>query len=394
MLAGAAVLQVVPAGAATTSSVAATSAGVTAAQGWLDDQESRTHVYTAAQAVQQAQRFSIISALPNTYAPYVAAMKVANPKLRIFVYMNGTMASTKEATAGLPESWYLHDASGRRITNAWHLFLMNPANAGWVSNRASTCTRLITQSGYDGCFLDNLGSGTWYAGTVSAAPLDPATGKKYLPGAWLARTAALAQAVHTSTGRLVFANGLVSGRAYFSPSAPSKVLSDGSDLALAETFIRTAGMGITQYRSVTAWKQDVDMLAQAAAQGKRVAVLTKVWASGTQQQIDDWHAFAAGSFLLGTNGQQVFEFSGSPTADISAGSSVIAKLTALGAATGAYSVVNGIYQRQFTGGLVIVNPTTAPLTATLSQPYTDAISGAAVTGTITIRPHTAQLLLG
>ena len=153
-------------------------------------------------------------------------------------------------------------------------------------------------------------------------------------------------------------------------------------------------MGITQYRSLTAWKQDVDMLAQAAAQGKRVAVLTKVWAHGTQQQIDDWHAYAAGSFLLGANGQQVFEFSDSPTADISAGSSVIAKLTALGTATGAYSVANGIYQRQFTGGLVIVNPTTAPLTATLSQPYTDAISGAAVTGTITIRPHTAQLLLG
>ncbi len=382
-----------PTASAVTALTMSTTTSSPAGQGWLDDQESPTHSYTQDEAVAQAKRFSVISALPSTYAKYVSAMKTANPSLRILVYMNGAMANGSEAS-GFPESWFLHDANGHRITNAWNLYLMNPVNSGWINNRASKCSQLVTSSNYDGCFLDNLGAGTWSAGMVSATPIDPATGVAYTPGAWLSRTTNLSNAVRSQTGKPIFANGLVSGASYFNSTAPSSVLLNGSDIALAETFIRTAQMGITQYRTLTQWKQDVDMLAQAASQNKRVAVLTKVWVDGTQQQINDWHAFAIGSFLLGSNGQQAFEFSNSSTAAISAGDSMLPSLAALGLPVGSYSVINGVYQRVYSGGLVVVNPTTGPLTVSLGKAYNDALTGGSVSGVITLPAHTAQFLIG
>lgn len=361
-------------------------------EGWLDDQESPTHTYTQAEAVAQAQRFNVISAMQNTYAPYVSAMKAANPQLTIVAYMNGAMASPGTEAQSMPEAWFLHDKNGNRITNAWKLYLMDPANPGWVANRVAKCKAQVAASGYDGCFLDNLGSGTIYPGMVSATPINPRTGAAYTSADWLQAATALAQTVRSSTGDVTFSNGLVSGQAFYAPGAPSSVLLNGSDVALAETFIRTANMGITQYRSEKAWKQDVDMVAAGAAQGKHVAVITKCWATGTQAQKDTWHEFALASFLLGTDGNQSFEFSYSAGSNISAGDSLLASLSPLGTPTAAYVDNAGIYQRDFSGGLVLVNPTTGSLTETLPSGYVDSATGAAVGTTITLPAHTARIL--
>jgi hypothetical protein len=368
------------------------SPGTVVHEGWLDDQESTTHTYTQAQAVSQAERFNVISAIGKTYTPYISAMKAANPQLHLAAYMNGTMASGTEAQSA-PESWFLHDAHGNRISNAWHLWLMDPANTGWVSNRVAKCKSLVAASGYDGCFLDNLGSGTIFPGMVSATPVNPRTGAPYTTGDWLSAATALASAVRSGTGDYTFSNGLVSGQAFYAGVAPASVLLKGSDMALAETFIRTANMGITQYRSEQAWKQDVDMVAATVAQGKRIAVITKVWCTGTQAQKDTWHDFALASFLLGTDGNQSFEFSYGSGTDISAGDARLATLGPLGQPAGPYIDNGGIYQRPFGGGLVLVNPTTSALTETLpTSSYVDSASGTAVGSTITLPAHTARIL--
>ncbi len=365
-----------------------------AQQTWMDDQESPTHSYTQAEAVAQAKRFSLISALPNTYAPYVSAMKAANPNLKLFVYMNGTMANGGEVKSA-PEAWFLHDRYGHRLQNQWHLFLMDIANPAWTTNRIGQCAALVAQSHYDGCFLDNLGSGTFGTGMLSGTPIDPATGLAYTAGAWLPRAAKLADAVRVGTGKPVFGNGLVNGQAYFAGgAASSSTLFNGSQIACAETFVRTARMAINEYRSLTAWKQDVDMLAAAASQGRRVAALTKVWASGTTQQIYRWHTFAVGSFLLGADGNQFFEFSSSPKAALSAGDSILPNLTRLGSPSGGYTAMNGIYARAFTGGMVLVNPTSQPVVVPLTRTYTGALTGQTETGSITVDPHGARFLLG
>ncbi len=378
------------ASAATSTTQTTTSSSPTRLM-WLDDQESPTHNYTATEAVTQAKRFSIISALTSTYSSYVSAMKTANPSLRLLAYMNGTFATGAEAT-GLPESWFLHDRYGHRLMNSWKLYLMNPGNSGWVSNRVTKCSHLIAISHYDGCFVDNLGTGTF--GQLSATPIDPSTGYPYTAKNWLSRTASLAGTIRTQTNRFTFGNGLSTGQAYFDPTAPSSVISTTTNGALAEAFIRLAKSGITSFRSLTAWKQDVNMVAQAAANGKRFAAITKVWVSGTQTQIANWHAFAVGSFLLAENGLQTFEFSASPKTDISAGDSLLAKLGGLGSPAAGYSSLNGVYRRPFSGGLVAVNPTGSSLTISLPKTYKDALSGASVSGSLTLAGHTARFLLG
>jgi hypothetical protein len=55
-----------------------------------------------------------------------------------------------------------------------------------------------------------------------------------------------------------------------------------------------------------------------------------------------------------------------------------------------------MYQRSFTGGLVLVNPTTASKSETLPTGHTwsNSAGGAKVGPTITLAAHTATILLG
>jgi hypothetical protein len=63
----------------------------------------------------------------------------------------------------------------------------------------------------------------------------------------------------------------------------------------------------------------------------------------------------------------------------------------LGPALGPYAKVDGVYQRLFIGGRVLVNPTTTSRTIALGDGYR-TLSGTAVTS-ITIAPNSAEILL-
>jgi hypothetical protein len=328
------------------------------AEGWFDEQESPIHSFTKSQAVAQAKRFSVITALSTTYSrSEVAAMKRANPSLRILAYVNATMAQPAEKHA-LPPSWVIRDAKGRPITNNFGLYLMNPRQSGWATNRAKLCDQRVKGNGYDGCFLDNLGIGTIYPGLVSGKAINPATHRPYTSAQWLAAASRLTAAVRHRSHRSVSINGLVSGVSYFAPGAPSSVLLKHADIGLAETFIRTSSMGVRQYRPETAWQDDVDMLVDAAHRGKQVCVITKVWSNGSKGAKAADHAFALASFLLGTNGRQCFAFSSGRRARADHGDPLLMRMSHLGQPTAHYYATGGIFARRYTRGLVLVNPDT------------------------------------
>ncbi|MGH3600370.1 MAG: hypothetical protein ACRDQH_08850, partial [Pseudonocardiaceae bacterium] len=94
------------------------------------------------------------------------------------------------------------------------------------------------------------------------------------------------------------------------------------------------------------------------------------------------------SYLLGTEGRSQFFFSDDPNA-----SSTVPFAwyqTQLGAPQGDFAKLNGVYQRQFVTGKVLVNPTTSPATVDLGGTYY-TLARQQVTS-VTVAPNTGVIL--
>ncbi len=344
--------------------------------------------YTPAQAVALAQEFSLIAQQSGDFAPYVAAMKAANPALKIVAYMNGAFDQSAAGNA-YPISWYALDANGKRIQSLnYGNWLMYPTSA-WGSTIAARCTSLIASSNYDGCFLDTMGVGPLLPGYVTGVPINPATKAPYTTAEWIGAQSGTVAAVEAANpGGIVVTNGLASGPKYF--SGTSQLLAT-SHTAMAEIWLRVAKNPVTSYPTVKAWKQDIDMLVNAESNGWSVMVTVKLWTTATAAQQAAWHKFALASFLLGTSGHCAMNFS---TATTDAALSAVSPWdsAAVGMPSAAYYQSGGAYIRAFSNGLAIVNPGTSPVTITLGKTYVN-LDGLTVSSE-TLAPDTGDVLVG
>jgi hypothetical protein len=368
-----------------------TAAASTFFQTWAPAWMAGTTTVSETQAVQDATRFPLIVAHEQTYAGHVPAMRAANPVLDVLSYVNSVYAETWLVNLGeYPESWFAHDAAGNRVTSvSFGKYIMDVSNPLWWANRAEKCVDLTAETGYTGCFLDVLGPGPLLPGESSAIPINPNTGREWTESEWLEAVAQLASHVRTRLGdATVYGNAIGYGKRYFDPVAPSSQLFDALDGLMAEIFVRPATESVTNYRKESVWRQDVDMLVDAGVNGDRVLVTTKLWVPATTAQTDSWHEYALATFLLGTNGNSSFSFlpdrhqptAGHPWWNLD-----------IGTPAGNYSMANGVYQRDFTLGRVLVNPTDDPESAPVGPGWIDLDAGP-VPDIITLAPHTAIIL--
>jgi hypothetical protein len=347
---------------------------------------------TLAQAVAAATDYDLILATKNSYPPYVAQMRQANPDLKIVAYLNGTYAQSDQGSA-YPDSWYAKAADGSKVrSKKFGNYLMDPTSQGWIQSRIQTCTQYAAGAAYDGCYLDMLGNATMGAGYDTAVPINPATGKAWTRPQWIADTSQLGATVATAVPSfLVVGNGIANGNQYFDPaSGPTSVLLNGLAGANAQGFIRSETDALTSFRSVKAWKNDVDMLANAGAKGRFVMAMTKVGRPATAAQMQQVHRYALASFLLGTNGTQYFYFSPNGNDDGVDAPDTPDDHVNPGTPLAAYSALpNGAYVRRFTAGYAAVNPGTATVTVNLGGTYVD-LDGNAVQQA-TLPPHTGMV---
>ncbi|HRC41449.1 putative glycoside hydrolase [Nostocoides sp.] len=344
--------------------------------------------YTQEQAVALASRVDYIAAMRGKFtAANLAAMRAANPDLRIGVYRNATFGGK-----ALDESLYARNAAGSRIYALdWPTtFLMKLDSPSWSSSLTASCAEMISKSGYDDCYLDVLGSGPLTSVYLSSKPVN-ADGSLWSPNQWIAATSRLAIATKAALGgRGVTGNGIGHGGRYFSTTMSSRPLVAATDQVAAEGFVRDAKSGVGSFRREAAWKQDVDMLIDAEAQGKGMLTVTKVWTAATPAQQDAWHEYSLATFLLGTGGKSMFYFLRDRTLNATQMDHPF-NLIDPGVPTGAYRFESGVYQRDYTAALVLVNPTKAVATVPLTRSYT-TLTGAPVTGSITLAPNTAKIL--
>ena len=342
--------------------------------------------FTLAQAQAVARNYDVIAEHTGVLTPYIAAMKAVNPALKIVAYINGAFDQSNAGNK-YPASWYAKSANGKRVQSvSFHNWLMLPS-ASWASSVASTCKQQITQSKYDGCFLDTLGIGPLLPGYVTGLPVDPATHKVFTSSTWIADQAKTITAVKgANPSALVLANGLADGQK-FSQTSP---LLTASHTAMSEIWLRVSHNPENSFPSTANWLQDVNMLTYASAHGFGVMTVTKLWVKATPAQIEQWHRFTVGTFLLGDGGSSGYCFT---TGQTSAGLSIDTAddNVAIGTPTGAYTQSGGAYRRTFTNGVVVVNPGSSPVSVSLGASLIN-LSGAHVSSE-TLAPHTADIFI-
>ena len=137
---------------------------------WDAEYMTQATSITQADAVAQARSFSWIAAgNSRIYTPWITDMKTANPTLKILMYVGATAVGVGKT---LPDSYYAHDSAGNRIQlRDWPVYQMEPSSSGWRSYVASRCTSLLTTSGYDGCFFDQLGPAPLNISYVTGIPV-------------------------------------------------------------------------------------------------------------------------------------------------------------------------------------------------------------------------------
>lgn len=329
-----------------------------------------TAAYSQADAVTIAENYDLVAANAKQFtSATLAAMRAANPNVRVLVYLNGSFDVHK--TQAYPLSEYARDAKNNFIKSTqFGNWLMNISDPAWVSQVSAQCTTLLAQAPYDGCFVDMLGDASLGASYLTSQPINPATGAVWTQEQQLTATTAIAQTVTAGhPNNIIMANGLLNGASYFSPTAPTSQLFGGVNTALAESWLRSATNAVTKYESPALWQQDVNLLTTAGGSGDAAAVTTKVWITATAAHLTAWHRFALASFLLGTTGAAYFSFTGSqsPTEfQTDAGNPL--DHTPLGAALGPYQALGNAFGRDYADADVIVNPTTKPVTVAIPAP--------------------------
>jgi hypothetical protein len=239
-----------------------------------------------------------------------------------------------------------------------------------------------------------LGPGTLTPGYLSSTPIDPTTGAPWTNTDWLTATTNLASTVAAALpGVYLIGNGLGNGTQYFTPSwGPSSVLFGPLVAVDAQGFVRGDTDPPTKFRPESSWKADVDMLVDAAGRGRSVTVEAKVWNStATQDQMNAIHRYALATFLLGTDGNQYWYWS-----DTGSESAVIENTpyenVNVGTPVAPYAKMLGAYQRRYSGGLVVVNPTSSSVTVPLGAGQWTTLDGTTVSGSFTLAANTGDVL--
>jgi hypothetical protein len=365
---------------------------------WAAEWMTGKSKYTEATAVEAARRYDVIAAQGNTFKAFAPAMRRANPDLKILAYVNGPFAARWAPTYA--ENMYAHNAAGNRVrATTFGNDLMNAYMPEWKREVVRLCKDELARSGYDGCFLDSLGNGIFDGTYLNSKPIDPRTGQVYDKVQWIKDTGALAQYVRDNTDVPVATNGLGNGTRWFSGSVPHH-LGDGSDLSMAELWLRGPHASASAFPTAKNWKQNVDMLTASEARGTGVLTVTKMWGDdNTPKLVDQWYEYTLGSFLLGANGKsRMFFLADGCTPHVcGTGASDLAHQPApdlaIGNPTGAYTATgNGIHTRSYDAGYVAVNPEKTDLKLTLPAGTWTNLHGAPVSGTVTI-PATSGLVL-
>lgn len=321
-----------------------------------------------------------------------AELKAANPNLQVLVYQNlssmaqGTSASGlsasgvnyAEANTAHPE-WFLLNTSGDRIAESGYswLWMADIGNAGYQQQWTDNVLKLLADGPWDGVMMDDTN-------TTAKYDTNPAEIAQYPTDA--AYQAAVRSMLAYAGPRIQAAGKLAIpniGSWSENPEVAKEWLqfvSGGVDEMFAK-WSSTPGQG---YRDVAGWRTQIEEIQSTERMGKRFLAITQAGASDTQAIRYGW-----ASVLLAADGHTAYSAAANYTGETWA-SEYEAQI---GEPTSeATQVAGGAWERTFTGGLVVVNPTSSTVEVSLGGTYTG--SGLANATSAVMAPNTGLVLQG
>ena len=233
-----------------------------------------------------------------------------------------------------------------------------------------------------------LGAAPLNSSYVTGLPVNPATRELWRRSAWLRATTAVARETRSRVSPApVYGNGLASGSLYFGNAAPSSTILRGLDGGMAESFVRDAYAPAGSFRGAKQWRQDVNLLRDVASKGDAGLAITKVWSSASKRQTNAVQRYALATFLLGYKPGVSF-YSFRDDHGLTQWRSVWGRR--IGTPRGSYRKVGTSYVREFSGGVVVVNPTGSKTHVRLGGAYR---RGGGTVNRVTLRAHRASILV-
>lgn len=343
------------------------------------------------------------------------AVKAVRPDILVFLYRNTitvwTSASQweynpQEEALFKANNWLLKDSSGNYVNDeggsGYLVDFGNPSYHTWLANWYQ---QYINSYSIDGVFLDNWFCGTdvFYSVITGQTPINPRTG-----GVWTDQQVhdafkALVQRIRQVIGsKLIFVNGVYNGNHFYNQGHESLYIdaltTSGIDGVMSEGLFST--YDASQPYTENIWLLSINFavwmennfpgkyLLQQSTDDSYFSY-NQLPSDMTETQYEQYVTFCFASRLLTVKGLTTFLSFGYyidqpyPQA--------LFKID-IGTPTGDIYKIGSLYARQFTKGMVIVNPTDNAYQVSLNGSFKNAVDGSSVSSAITVQAHTGVIL--
>jgi hypothetical protein len=315
-------------------------------------------------------------------------LKRANPDVKVLMYQNASSASTSAAYDGLyptgvsyPQAvahhWLLDNTSGQPFTfegENW-LYAADIGSRGYQRAWAHDVVHELSQAPWDGVFIDDLNPTIRYHDCVSCVAKYP-TDARY--GAAMGRFARYVGRRVRAAGKLAVANiGSWDGYQH----RVDRWLHWLSG-AMDEEFVKVGDAPHMGYMNETTWREQLHEVRLTQSEHKMFIGITHSSAHDRRAAL-----YGYATELLAGAGDAIF----SMNANYSTTTWFRPYGYRIGSPTGRYRIdPRGVYQRSFTDGQVLVNPTTHPVSVALRGAY----SGCGLHGVrhVIVRPQSGLVL--
>lgn len=365
--------------------------------GFLDDCLVANPAHMAAPYKKGPQIDEGATYFPNNYyahvCPFASGAKITTFSPNIFVAQPSIVAGQSPHVD--PRGWTSNSFKEQRARDTWAVIDRYNTLKGTVAH-----PQLLRFA-----YIDSMGTSS-YKG-VNCDPASGSPGTAYNQTQWLNLIWTIADEMRTrGSGRMVIANGLITGGPYFG-GASTKNLLNHCDGGLAENWLRNNFSSVTAFPAENTWQSDVDMVIDANTRGKLfwgiINIANRVaggapsgWTTPTAAQMEKQWRYSVATYFLADRGFLVFEFvedtanvkpwtGGGPyspnpqfdhpylhvslgTPIDTAASAVLSKHTEAAQPAGntLYS-----YRRRWAFGCTWMNPTAAPVRLTFDRDYKD-----------------------
>ena len=307
----------------------------------------------------------------------------------------------------IANGWLLKGASGEYVNVKNQAYLVdfgNPAYQTWVANWYKSN---LDSYGLDGVYIDNCLPNDEIFYSLSEWPINPRTGESWHSNQVTEALTNLVNTIKDAIGpKIVIGNIVISGTHFFREDLHQSYVefltNSKLDGFLCEMWV--SSFSTPEWYTEEKWKEGIDMAVWVdknylSNNNKIFWTMSDnaetLWPPGqiilpsgvTQEQYATY--CYASRLLTITNGQNWINFGLYMPEDFPQCLFQIDIGTPIGEY---YTMSSHIYVREYTDGKILVNPTYTSFTITIGEGYADATTGASLSSTITVQPHTGLIL--